>query len=189
MLGWVTLGRWPLNVVPLVCSKALMWLGRCWLSRRGVCVDSSGSSLMWLSSSHAHSSQHRPSSLSSRGLGQCQVGRGTCWGQRGMQPTTPSIQVHWCWQLGWKSSPCWYTRPLNSQGKPWASAVNVHGQNRKQRWGETFNSIGRTRWNPWVCTLTQLTCLIKCRIRRGKEICSKRYATDQKFFRFPVIKL
>lgn len=72
-----------------------------------------------------------------------------------MQPTTLSIQVHRCWQLGWKSSPCWYTRPLNSQGKPWDSAVNKHTQNRKQSCEERpWNLIGHSKKN--LRTQTQL---------------------------------
>lgn len=108
LLVWTLLG---------LCMSLLIWLdGVRW--GRG----SGGSSLMLLSSSHSHSSQQRPGGVSRRGLAQCLRGRGMLCGHSGIQPTTPSIQLHWCSQLGWKSSPCWYTRPANSHGRPWASA-------------------------------------------------------------------
>lgn len=89
----------------------------------GVVSSIVSSSAMWLSSSHTHSWQQRPGSVVRRGRAQRQSGRDTWCGQRGMQPTTPSMQVQRCSQLGWKFSPCWYTRPSSSHGRPWASAV------------------------------------------------------------------
>lgn len=99
-------------------------MGRGSSSGRVVSPGPSGSSLMWLSSSQTHWSQQLPSGRSSWGREQRQLGSGTWCGHRGMQPTTRFMQVHWCWQLGWKCSPCWYIRPSNSQGKPRASALH-----------------------------------------------------------------
>lgn len=122
----VAAGLWDCSCA---CCRALMWLGRGWTSCRELNNSSFVSSLMWLSSSHTHSSQQPSwSGLTNRGREQRSSGRGICWGQRGIQPTTPSMQVHWYRQLGRKSSPCWYTCPLNSQGRPWASAANDMNQ-------------------------------------------------------------
>ena len=105
----------PCSGAPAVESQGVGATSSSLLPRSGSCgwagCSSSGllasSSSMRLSSSQTHSSQQWPGSLARRGLEQCQPGRGTACGQRGMQPTTPSMQLHWCSQLGWKSSPCW----------------------------------------------------------------------------------
>lgn len=67
----------------------------------------SSSSSASLLSSQTHSSQHCPGTLTSLGLGQPRLGRESSCGQSGMQPTAPSMHVHWCLQLGWKLSPFW----------------------------------------------------------------------------------
>lgn len=67
----------------------------------------SSSSSTSLLSSQTHSSQHCPGTLTSLGLGQPRLGRESSWGQSGMQPTAPSMHVHWCLQFGWKLSPFW----------------------------------------------------------------------------------
>lgn len=74
---------------------------------------------MWsLGSSHTHSSQHFPGSLTLRGKGQSGLGRRTSMLHRGTQPTAPSRQVHWYLQLLWKDSPLRYTVPPKTQGAP-----------------------------------------------------------------------
>lgn len=60
-----------------------------------------------LPSAHSHSSQHRPGTFTSRGFAQPRLGRESSCGHSGMQPTAPSMHVHWCLQLGWKLSPFW----------------------------------------------------------------------------------
>lgn len=60
-----------------------------------------------LSSSHTHSSQHWPATLTSLGLAQPRLGRESSCGHSGTHPTAPSMHVHWCLQLGWKLSPFW----------------------------------------------------------------------------------
>lgn len=60
-----------------------------------------------LLSSHTHSSQHWPATLTSLGLAQPKLGRESSCGHRGTHPTAPSMHVHWCLQLGWKLSPFW----------------------------------------------------------------------------------
>lgn len=60
-----------------------------------------------LPSSHTHSSQHWPATLTSLGLAQPRLGRESSCGHRGTHPTAPSMHVHWCLQLGWKLSPFW----------------------------------------------------------------------------------
>lgn len=67
----------------------------------------SSSSSASLLSSQTHSSQHCPGTLTSLGLGQPRLGRESSCGQSGMQPTAPSMHVHWCLQFGWKLSPFW----------------------------------------------------------------------------------
>ena len=73
-----------------------------------MCLPNSFSiGLVALPSSHTHSSQHWPATLTSLGLAQPRLGRESSCGHSGMQPTAPSIHVHWCLQLGWKLSPFW----------------------------------------------------------------------------------
>lgn len=60
-----------------------------------------------LVSSHTHSSQHWPGTLTSLGLAQPRLGRESSCGHSGTHPTAPSMHVHWCLQLGWKLSPFW----------------------------------------------------------------------------------
>lgn len=60
-----------------------------------------------LLSSHTHSSQHWPATLTSLGLAQPKLGRESSCGHSGTHPTAPSMHVHWCLQLGWKLSPFW----------------------------------------------------------------------------------
>lgn len=71
-----------------------------------------------LGSSHTHSSQHFPGSLTLLGKGQSGLGRRTSMLHRGTQPTAPSRQVHWYLQLLWKDSPLRYTDPPKTQGAP-----------------------------------------------------------------------
>lgn len=60
-----------------------------------------------LPSSHTHSSQHWPATLTNRGFAQPRLGRESSCGHSGTHPTAPSMHVHWCLQLGWKLSPFW----------------------------------------------------------------------------------
>lgn len=71
-----------------------------------------------LGSSHTHSSQHFPGSLTLLGKGQSGLGRRTSMLHSGTQPTAPSRQVHWYLQLLWKDSPLRYTDPPKTQGAP-----------------------------------------------------------------------
>lgn len=60
-----------------------------------------------LPSSHTHSSQHWPATLTSLGFAQPKLGSESSCGHSGTHPTAPSMHVHWCLQLGWKLSPFW----------------------------------------------------------------------------------
>lgn len=89
-----------------------------------------GPTMVWsLGSSHTHSSQHFPGSLTLRGKGQSGLGRRTSMLHRGTQPTAPSRQVHWYLQLLWKDSPLRYTVPPKMQGAP-SLAEEVDGKKR-----------------------------------------------------------
>lgn len=87
-----------------------------------------GPTTVWsLGSSHTHSSQHFPGSLTLLGKGQSGLGRRTSILHRGTQPTAPSRQVHWYLQLLWKDSPLLYTVPPKTQGAPSLAAGEQSG--------------------------------------------------------------
>lgn len=58
-----------------------------------------------VSSGQTSCSQHPPGTLTRLSLAQPNKGSENSRGQRETHPTAPSMQVHWCLQLGWKVSP------------------------------------------------------------------------------------
>lgn len=87
-----------------------------------------------MGSSHTHSSQHFPGSLTLLGKGQSGLGRRTSMLHSGTQPTAPSRQVHWYLQLLWKDSPLRYTDPPKTQGAPSLAAGEGKKKDVEVKW-------------------------------------------------------